>query len=120
MTQKAIDNTVAAVADARKVYDYLAKTIRDINTANGWREPGLSKGDRIALIHSEVSELLEWVRKPGESDHIPASGEAEELADIIIRVIDYADLYGEDLAGALMAKLEFNRGRGYRHGGKKL
>ncbi len=74
-------------------------------------------GEMIALIHSECSELLEAVRKPWPSDHIEAfTGEEEECADIIIRVLDYA--YGRNLrvAEALVAKHYFNTGREFKHG----
>lgn len=74
----------------------------------------------LALITSEVGEAVEAFRKPGFSDHIPPhSGAAEELADILIRVFDMAGEHDIDLASALVAKMEFNRGRSFRHGDKK-
>ena len=115
-----ISNTAAVETVA--VFRWLAKIIGQLNTANGWRDVKISKGERIALIHSEASELLEWTRgSEYSSDHIPTySGEEEELADIVIRVIDYADVYDLSLGPALLAKLRFNKTRGYRHGGKKI
>lgn len=105
---------------------WLSRVVATINTANGWRSKPVTKGERIALIHSEASELLEWARKPQKgmvlavSDHIDDSGEAEELADIVIRVVDYAEFYGIDLGAAIIAKLNFNETRGHRHGGKLI
>lgn len=102
----------------------LQRKIVAVNIANGWREAvdTRNRGELIALIHSEVSELLEAARKPGLSEHLPQYlGETEELADIIIRVLDYADRAGIDgavLAEAIVAKVAFNKTRGYRHGGK--
>lgn len=104
----------------RRALDVLLEVIGTVNTRNGWRDVDATKGDRIALIHSEASELLEWTRKPGKSDHIEAPGETEELADIIIRCVDYADVYGLHLATAIIEKLEFNATRGHRHGGKRI
>lgn len=79
------------------------------------------KGLLVALIHSEVSELLEAVRKPGQSEHIPAfTGEEEEAADVIIRLLDYADSFGLRIAEAVMAKMQYNESRPMMHGGKKF
>ena len=40
----------------------------------------------------------------------------EELADVIIRIMDYA--FGKDLdvAGAILAKIEYNQSREFMHG----
>jgi NTP pyrophosphatase (non-canonical NTP hydrolase) len=43
-----------------------------------------------------------------------------ELADVVIRVADMCGLYGINLEEAVTAKMEFNKTRSYRHGGKKL
>lgn len=51
------------------------------------------KGEKIALIHSEVSELLEGVRE-GKG----IRNEGEECADIVIRVLDYCEQYDIDIA----------------------
>lgn len=40
-------------------------------------------GNKLALIHSEVTEVLEAIRKNKGSEHI-----VEEMADIIIRLLD--------------------------------
>ena len=79
------------------------------------------KAAKYALMHSELSEGLEGVRKPGPSDKIPAyTIEEEELADTIIRILDYAGRYDLRISEAIVAKLEFNKTRGHKHGGKKL
>lgn len=81
----------------------------------------LEKGAKYALMHSELSEGLEGVRKPGPSDKIPEfTIEEEELADTIIRIMDYAGRFGLRIASAIVAKIEFNKSRGYKHGGKKI
>ena len=99
--------------------DMLTSRIKSINTRNGWRDEKVSKGELIALIHSEASELLEFTIQPSlSSDHIDTSGEDEELADIIIRSLDYADRYGIDISKAIELKLDYNETRGYKHGGK--
>lgn len=107
--------------DARReqtvVFGTLIEEIAEINRANGWFDKPRSFGEGIALIHSEVSELLEAHRKGDIGNEI------EEFADIFIRLFD--ELYrqewsGADIASAIGKKLSKNRERGYRHGGKAL
>lgn len=82
-----------------------------------WDEPR-NDGEIIALIHSECSELLEAIREGNpQSDHIPMhSLAAEECADIIIRILDYAFTRGWNIDSALVAKMEFNTQRPRKHG----
>lgn len=74
----------------------------------------------IALMHSELSECLEFLRKkeqPAMDDHVPTiTGEAAELADVLIRIFHYCGKYGIDLGEALRLKHEYNINRPYRHG----
>lgn len=105
-------------------------------------------GEVIALITSELSEALEAYRDGDDQTKIHykstgsngepwkwegtqelggASGEkilgkpegiASELADAIIRILDYAGAYNIPLAKALIQKHAYNVSRPYRHGGK--
>ena len=45
-------------------------------------------------------------------------GEAVELADAVIRVMDYFGRQGWDLEAVIALKLAYNATRGHRHGGK--
>lgn len=45
---------------------------------------------------------------------------AEELADVLIRLLDTAKRHDIDLDLEVAKKLEKNRARGYRHGGKVI
>jgi len=47
-------------------------------------------------------------------------GVIHELADVVIRIMDMCGLYGMDLEAAIDRKMEYNKTRPYRHGGKKL
>ena len=77
-------------------------------------------GEKIALMHSELSEMLEADRKGIESsEHIPDfSGVEEELADLIIRGLDFAGRHNLRLGEALLAKMAFNLTRPFKHGKK--
>ena len=69
-------------------------------------------GEMIALMHSELSEGLEAIRKDLADDKLPdRPGIEVELADLLIRVFDYAEYRGLDLAGAVIEKNRFNRNR---------
>lgn len=92
---------------------------------NGWHEKPRSIGEDVALIHSEVSELLEvhrnnrWGQDCEKTNEI--TQEEEEIADILIRIFDFVYRHPEiDLAKALLVKMELNTKRPRRHGGKAL
>jgi NTP pyrophosphatase (non-canonical NTP hydrolase) len=77
------------------------------------------KLSRIALMHSELSECLEGVRKNLKDDHLPErSMEVCELADTIIRILDYAGAYNLPLGEVILEKMAYNAKRPFMHGDK--
>lgn len=100
----------------------------------GWYDSDRSLGDILALVHSELSEALEAYRSRGDVHatwttprHADGSrvahkpeGVVYELADAIIRILDYCAAEGLDIGEAVRAKMQFNEGRPHRHGGKAL
>lgn len=85
----------------------------------GWHDNPVEDGTRIALMHAELSEALEFLRKPAQDDHIPDfTGVEAELADVVIRILDFAGLYDLRVGEAIEAKMLYNRTRPRKHGGK--
>jgi NTP pyrophosphatase (non-canonical NTP hydrolase) len=81
-----------------------------------------NKGELLALIHSEISEALEGERKNLMDDKLPHRKMAEvELADAVIRILDYAAGYGYDIGGAFVEKMAYNRTReDHTHEARKI
>lgn len=87
---------------------------------HGWHDTPRTDGEVLALIHCEISEGLQALRQGNPPDHhCPDFSSIEiELADTIIRIMDYAGEKKLDIAGAIIAKMDFNRTRPYKHGRK--
>lgn len=102
-------------------------------TEAGWWD-GVDKQDpnicaaKMCLIHSEVSEAMEGMRKDLMDDKLlDRKMEEAEMADVLLRVFDYAGARGLDLGGALVEKLRYNIDRKdhkleerAKSGGKKI
>ena len=116
---------------------------------HGWWDEERTFGEIIALCHSELSEALEEYRQgngstriyyscPHKNDgycpyfvcspekcrhylaHKKPEGIPIELADCIIRILDYCGKEGIDIEEAIRLKMQYNKTRPYKHGGKRL
>lgn len=117
-----------------------AQQVHENAVAHGWWDKDTTFGDFIALCHSELSEAMQEYRKGTPMMHTycgaktneecicdceacdkrAPQGIAVELADCILRILDYCARHGIDIEEALLVKHEYNKTRPYRHGGKVL
>lgn len=123
----------------------LSKQIHENNKAKGFYDSEKNIAEMLALIHSEVSEALECDRKGKFVDKISENIDLvndeivrddeircwkqefevrikdtfeDELADIMIRVMDLAAFKNIDLENHIKAKVRYNTLRQHKHGKK--
>jgi NTP pyrophosphatase (non-canonical NTP hydrolase) len=116
----------------------LAQQVHENAKSKGFFDEPKNIGEMLCLIHSEVSEALEADRKShycpvniegvygwvNDEDFIPHFKETvkntfeDELADIVIRVMDLAAFKGIDLESHIKAKMRYNATREHKHGKK--
>ncbi len=124
------------------------KLVQIIEGGSMWEKRGIvpwNFGEKIALIHSELSEVLEdhrnwnrgykefkmneilyedpgdgvWERADDNNPPLPNAkpvGIAIELADVVIRIMDLCGKMEIDLGRAILTKMEYNRTRPIKHG----
>jgi NTP pyrophosphatase (non-canonical NTP hydrolase) len=104
------------------LFDQLAKEIHPVNVEKGFWGPPVMMDKyvaKLALIHSEVTEVLEALRKSQGTDKV-----TEEFADIFIRTLDLYDTLvdaGEadpHLTQVILTKMETNKSRPAKHGNR--
>jgi len=96
------------------------EVVHSTAVGKGWWDGEANTGEKIALMHSELSEALEALRNGDPpDDKIPGfSGSEAELADVIIRIMDFASHFKLRVAEAVLAKAAYNETRPVKHGGK--
>lgn len=120
----------------------LSKEIHKNAIAKGFFEGEKNTGEMLCLIHSEVSEALEADRKDQytnldeslredleldgtspnyDTNHFESFVKdtfEDELADVMIRVMDLAAYKNIDLEWHIKQKMNYNSKRQYKHGKK--
>tara|TARA_R110000803_G_scaffold86474_1_gene152844 strand:- start:19940 stop:20266 length:327 start_codon:yes stop_codon:yes gene_type:complete len=101
-----------------KEWNRISKKVYKNAVNHGFWQEDPNDGERMALIHAEISEALEALRNgnPSSNKIMEYSSLEEELADTVIRIMDYAFGNDLDIAGAIIAKIEYNKSREYMHG----
>lgn len=117
----------------------LANKIYTNAVYKGFYENGAATnvGERMALIHSEVSEALEADRNgkyagkevatlvnqiddpetfKAKFEELIKDTHEDELVDVIIRALDHAAFKGIDIDAHVKAKMRYNSMREYKHG----
>jgi NTP pyrophosphatase (non-canonical NTP hydrolase) len=117
-------------ADAKGFHEegnFLRRTVKGASTDRTLRihEANLRNyyANRLMLIAGEAIEAHEEIRKGHAVDHqylngTKPEGVPAELADILIRVLDFAADAGIDLASVVEEKLGYNATRERMHGKK--
>ena len=112
----------------------LAINAWSITEEKGFHDIGRTQVEDIALMHSELSEAVEEVRKGTPSLYYRKAdgtttdqfitdgvynkpeGEAAELADVLIRVLDSTVEHNDPIVLATIQKLRYNNTREKMHG----
>ena len=98
----------------------LTKEIHDNAVSHGWWDEPRNLLEIAALCHSELSEAVEeyragrpmvWANENGKPEGI-----ATEMADCLIRILDWFGHEGLDADEIVRQKMTYNRGRPYKHG----
>lgn len=132
-SKKIIKKKQIEITDAHyESLDILKEYFYNVSKSKGFHSSKkINFGDFISNLHGEISELWEAYRanilnKPCDKSEKMETlfGESltcaeEEVADVLIRLLDIACTLKINLARAVKLKTEYNKTRPYRHGNKK-
>lgn len=120
--------------DFSRSFAGIQQAVSMVNVANGWWKDRVELEEKaghfgkvcnilslLALVHSEVSEAAEAVRKHDSStwdNHLTKDTLVRELAGTVVRIMDLAHAYDLPLSDAIIEELKANMTRGVKHGGK--
>lgn len=110
---------VHTIQQAAPIINEMAGTIYSSCLAAGWYhdvETGArierNVGEQMMLMGTELAEAYEGWRKNLDDKHLPHRTNMEvELADLVIRIMDFAGYNKLDLGGAIAEKFAYNQTR---------
>lgn len=123
------------LTDSAKAIAALQRYVGRVNQEHGFREytdraldadaMQRAQANAMMLIVGEVAEAHEELRSGRAADEtyypVPAAiakpeGVPSEIADVVIRCLDFADNFGFDLGAIIAEKIAYNETRPYKHG----
>ena len=105
-------DVVIRVADMAEWYGYDLSIAEEKKPFDYFKPRALTFGTRITMLHGLAADAFRHEGSEAVVEHC--------LAALVAGVRDMAAHYGIDLDAAIEAKMEYNRTRPYRHGGKAL
>ncbi len=116
------------IATLALIHSEVSEAIEEIRAGNYPRTEYYSiNGQRVApCSHGGDHDGADWCTGYGPRSATwtgvaaKPEGVPSELADIVIRCLDFAATYGIDLAAVIDLKLAYNSTRPHRHGGKAI
>jgi NTP pyrophosphatase (non-canonical NTP hydrolase) len=104
-----------------ELVDKFALDVYNNNVDHGfWEVPAseTNKSEKLMLMVTELAEACEALRhgNPNDDKVTDMPSDVVELADCVIRIMDYCNAFGLDLGAAIVAKHKFNVNRPYKHG----
>jgi NTP pyrophosphatase (non-canonical NTP hydrolase) len=115
------------------MFNSLSKTIHEGNAARGFWEGERKLTEVVMLTVCELAEAIEADRSgkwcsaveisqyknrpiPERFKELIKDSVQDEIADAIIRLLDFSHKFGIDLDFHIQAKLDYNASRPYKHG----
>ncbi len=115
--QEAVENKDKSITEWQQEAHALAKE-------KGWHDGNKrTTVETYTMIAGEAFEAINEYREGKPSKYYEGDkpcGEAIEMADIVLRVMDYCEFRGWSLEELLKEKHRYNSSRSYRHGNKKV
>jgi NTP pyrophosphatase (non-canonical NTP hydrolase) len=112
-----------------RLFGSLQQKAHETAKEKGWWDTDRTLPHCMGMVMTEMAEVIEAARKgyqyPDGTFVVPQSGKIpvhnvleEEMADVFIRLMDTAQRFRLNVAGAIWDKMEYNKTRPHRHGGK--